>query len=100
MGYTCHHAIIVSCNKIENLNIAHSKAIEILHSPDPDGCSIDLVSNICGEGVNGICSFFIAPDGSNEWWPTSDFYNEKRQQFIEWLKENNNYDWVLIQYGD
>jgi hypothetical protein len=79
MGYMRHHAIICSgpapikdegapwissiAEYVTSLQRAHDKATAIFG---------DTVSPIVISPVNGIGSFFIAPDGSNEGWEDSD----------------------------
>ena len=94
MGYMCHHAILVSAFG-EEINKAHKKAIKIFESSEHK----NLVSPIV-ESSYGTNSFFIAPDGSKEGWNGSNEGDEKRSEFLSYLKSNHYFDWVLIQYGD
>lgn len=75
MGYMKHHSISVS-SSIE-LSSVHEKAIEIFG---------DLVSPIIESKLNGYKSFFIAPDGSKEYWPDSELYDNKRNILIEYIE--------------
>lgn len=95
MGFMSHHAIIVTGCTV-SLPTAHKKAKKIFNDV---GC-IRLVSNIITSPCNDYKSFFIAPDGSKEGWDTSELYDQKREKFISWLKQENSYDWALIQYGN
>jgi len=96
MGYIRHHAIIVTSKDKELLLKAESKAYD----------HFDVCSGIISSGINGYCSFFIPPDGSNEGWDESKDGDRVRHIFISWLKEQANSDgssalsWVEIQYGD
>ena len=78
MGYIRHHAIAVTTFSEEYINSAHKKASEIF--------TISKVSEILPSGINGYYSFFIAPDGSKELWPTSIQADEQRAAFIDWIK--------------
>ena len=103
MGYNRHHAIIVTdClysdvdkKRLEGL---HNKAIRLFTY---DGHC--FVSPVVTSPVNGYNSFFVAPDGSKEWWNTSDRFDAARSEFVAWLKALDPLeapDWVVVQYGD
>lgn len=96
MGYMRHHAILVTSWNAEKIQDAHTKATEL-------GCA---VSGIVGEVVNGYQSFFVAPDGSKEGWSDSDLGDQRRSEFIDWMRskyfsDGSSYlDWAEVQYGD
>jgi hypothetical protein len=93
MGYMRYHAIVVTSSSTE----AHEKAEEIFG---------ELVSPIVYSVTNGYNSFFVAPDGSKEGWETSDNYDDKRKEFIEWLRSqayedgSNSMKYIEVQFGD
>ncbi len=99
MGYFRQHTIVVT-SFYEDIEIAHKKASEIF----------PIVSELLWGVSNSFRSFFIPPDGSKEDWPTSDEWDAKRDQFIEWLRGYhvdrirtagaNELDWVEIQFAD
>lgn len=96
MGYMRHHAIIVTSYSDEYVNKAKEKAL-----------SLDLIcTEIIHSKVNDYYTFFIAPDGSKEFWDESDLGDKKRDLFVEWLNRNryedgsSPLDWVEVQYGD
>ena len=112
MGYTRHHAIVCSgpapvedmapyslglTEYITSLQRAHNYAANIFG---------DTVSPIVISPVNGVGSFFVAPDGSNEGWQDSDAGDERRAAFITYLRANYYDDgssavhWAEVQYGD
>lgn len=79
MGYLRRHAIVVTGDDYEeskDILAAHAKATEIF----------PWVSPICPPQVNGERSFFIPPDGSKEGWSDSDKGDERRNEFVEWLR--------------
>lgn len=78
MGYHRHHAIIVTSWDDKAINAAHEKAIEIFERP---------ITEITEPVMNGFKSFLIAPDGSKEWWGTSDEYDEKRKEYMQWAQK-------------
>lgn len=91
MGYMQHHAIIVTAYN-DRIYPLHVKAIDIFG---------DAVTEILPSAINGYRSFFVGPDGSKEGWPESDAGNARRQEFNEWLKENNqSHDAAEVQYHD
>lgn len=90
MGYIKNHAIIVT-GWGKSTNTAHKKALKIFGN---------LVSNKIMGITNGDTSFFIAPDGSKEGWETSDMYDNKRHEFIQWCKERKEVEYVELFYGE
>ena len=106
MGYLKHHSIIVSGWQEEKVKEAHQKAIEIFENsfseePYQKPFGSRLVSPIISGLVNSQDSFFIAPDDSKEGWATSDYGNNARKLFLDWLQnENDNYcDYVEVIFG-
>ena len=59
-----------------------------------------------GSLVNGYVTFFLAPDGSKEGWPQSDYGKEIRDKFIRKLEsddyEDNSspWNWAEVGYGE
>ncbi len=91
MGYTRHHAIVVSSWNKEHIDAAHRVADELKMS----------VSEVVHSEMNGILSFFVAPDGSKEGWEDSDIGDVSRSTFKAWIRESGFYlKWVEVQYGD
>jgi len=95
MGYMRHHAIVVTSWNNDLIKEAHEKAKGLCSS----------VSNITEVVINGYSSFFVAPDGSKEWWEDSDKGDCARNSFVEWLNSKRYEDgpslaWVEVQYGD
>jgi len=97
MGYMRHHTIIVSGLYGDCVDKAHKEAKEIFG---------DLVSEIVDSPINGVCSFFVAPDGSKEGWPESNDGDYNRFKFKIWLNKQRYEDdssplsWVEVFYGD
>lgn len=95
MGYLRRHAIILTGGILEGLTDirkAHAKACEIF----------PWVSPMSDPQVNGEISFFIPPDGSKEGWAESEAGNQRRDDFIAWLQENDRQVdcWVEVVFGD
>lgn len=80
MGYEKHHSIIVISSD-KGIKKPHKKAMKIFDH---------LVSNIIHSGMNGVSSFFIAPDGSKEGWTDSFKGDERRDKFIQYLNKEKN----------
>lgn len=107
MGYIRHHAVIVTGRlphtdeEKTNLLKAHEKAKEIFDEGAPDYLKSDksLVSDIVEGTTNYYGSFFIAPDGSKEFWDTSDSFDKCREEFIEFLG-SLYLSWAEISFGD
>ena len=59
-----------------------------------------------GPAINNYVSFLILPDGSNEGWDASNWFDELREKFIKRLEEDTYYDgsspwkWVEVGYGE
>lgn len=103
MGYIRHHAIIVTGYTEEGIGRAHAKALEIFTSSFPDYRERELfcwVSPISPPAINGYQTFFVGPDGSKEGWTASDFGDDLRQKFIDWLTEDRDCVWALVRYYD
>lgn len=100
MSYLCHHAIIVtgSLDAGPFLLQAHAKAMRLFTSH---------VSPLVHSTVNGIASFFVAPDGSKEGWNMSDEGDRQRAEFVRYLRDEQvdedgypRFPWAEVQYGD
>ena len=76
MGTMAHHSIVVTTFQVAAMKDAHDKAVELFGK---------LVSVPCPGVVNEQHSFFVAPDGSKEFWPESDDHDRRRALFLEHL---------------
>lgn len=96
MGYQRHHAILVTTCKYPYAYSAHQAAEAIF----------ETVSPIMESAINEHYTFLIPPDGSYEDRDESNVGDDRRDKYIEWLKQqtfedgSSPYDWVEIQYGD
>lgn len=97
MGYTRHHAIVVTAYDRSRIDAAHVRAIALKMS----------VSAIIESEVNTYHSFLIGPDGSKEGtWRESHQGDRRRATFVEWLDSQRHddgsspYTWAVIMYGD
>ena len=105
MGRIKHHTIVVTGFLDEHIDEARKKAVEIFEEfcknemvKPPYGSNI--ISPIMGSLTNGLKSFFIAPDGSNEGWHLSNNCNDARSAFLDWLKVSGNYcDYIEVVFG-
>ena len=90
MGYIKHHAIIVTSWNEDHLKIAHKKAIDFgLHTTKYE-------RHRANEGF----TFLVLPDGSKEYWELSDLGDQKRKNWVDWVKKSELYiDWVVVSYG-
>lgn len=78
---------------------AHTKAHEIFSKYFDDLEDGRLISNIITGIANGQCTFFIAPDGSKEGWSPSDNADSARAEFVKWLKNESDCDFVEVRFG-
>jgi hypothetical protein len=88
-----HHAIVVTGFDPDRVDQARQEAIN-LHM---------TVSEVLRSPVNEYYSFFVAPDGSKEFWTESDDGDKAREALKRYLraKHPGGYlDWVEVQYGD
>lgn len=97
MGYTRHHAILVS-SPFSDTYDAHKKALAVFGGHG-------AVSPVHAAEMNNVSSFAVFPDGSKEGWLDSDQGDERRRSFIDYLKstacaDGSYLDWVEVSYGD
>lgn len=95
MGYMRHHAIIVTCWDRDRLEVAQDKGIAVFGRFG--------VSDIIESRVNGYCSFLVPPDGSKEGWEDSEHGDNKRAEFVQWLRTDpigEYFEWAEVMYGD
>jgi len=95
MGYMRHHAIVVTGWSEKDIVKVHQKACEIFKG-------ISSITEITPEAVNGYRSFLIAPDGSKEWWDTSNAGDNARDNFIGWILRNISIhcNFAEVQFAD
>jgi hypothetical protein len=92
MGYSRHHAIVVTSWDEKHIELAHAKAREIFG---------DHVTEILPPATNGYRTFLIGPDGSKEWWPESDAGDKRRAEFRQWVETSKMWlDAAEMQYHD
>lgn len=107
MGYYVHKTLIVTGYDSEHFRRAYAKAI-CLFRFDNKGNETNMVSSIYGQGLNNYKTFVVVPDGSKEGWETSDFFDKKMDEMIEYLNskdckfsDNSSFnEWILVEYGD
>lgn len=103
MGYTRHHAIVVTGLLRDNCGVSFPR-IEDAHAEAR--ALFPRVTEIIESDLNGYGSFLIPPDGSKEGWSESDEGDAKRARFTGWLRSKQYEDgsspfrWVEVQYGD
>lgn len=97
MGYQRHHTIVVTTINLF-IKEVHQKAKEIFGTE---------CSEIVSSGLNGVYSFFIAPDGSKENRQESENGDKRRSLFIEWINAqadeedgSNCISFFEVFYGD
>ena len=97
MGYTRHHAIVVTSWNDELIKKASLEARKIFGTE---------VSRLLKGDVNNFMSFMIPPDGSKEGWGESDEGDSRRAKFITWLNDqayddgSNALSFCEFFYGD
>lgn len=118
MGYIKHDTVVVTSWDEKRLQKAREKAVELytkafsknsLYTEEDKktlksefGEKNFVISPIIQGVANGQCSFLIAPDGSKEGWEPSDLSNQAREEFLEWLKldEDELYcEYIHIRFG-
>jgi len=105
MGYFAHKVLVVT-GELQQFENALRKAKEFFALNDR-GLKVGMVSDVC-KGLSNFKTFMIAPDGSKEDRETSDFFDEKMNQMIEYLKseecvfsDKSSFNhWVLVEYGE
>jgi hypothetical protein len=106
MGYMQHHAIVVTVNNyVEEDKDLPTKAADV-HEKAVSIFGETMVSNIIKSTVDQDSSFFIGPDGSKEGWEESDEGDEKRSEFVKYLRSlayddgSTPYHYAEVQYAD
>lgn len=108
MGTISHDAILVT-GRIEHVRKAHDEVAHIARRfhPKDDPTNTDwsvLISPVVPHVMNGTASMLVAPDGSKEWWSTSDQGDELRGQIVGKLRdldaEGCYVDIVLVRHGE
>jgi hypothetical protein len=93
VGYVKHSAIIVTGKDLAIVGRARSVA-SVLQL---------VVTDVVADSVNGYHSFLVAPDGSKEGWIDSDLGDQRRDQFVEWIRvlpdTEGHLDWIDVEYG-
>lgn len=94
VGYIAHHTIVVTGGARD---VAAARAVGLALFAE----SAARVSEVTDVAVNGTASFFVAPDGSKEWWADSDRCDCLRAEFIAVLRRefNTAVDWVEVRFG-
>ncbi|TVX85588.1 hypothetical protein [Paenibacillus agilis] len=87
MGWISHNFIIVTHDKLEEINEVRNLAIQ-LFNVDQFPLKTNLVSEILPSIAQNAFSFFINCDGSSEGRETSDMYDEIRLKYTNYLYEN------------
>lgn len=92
MGTISHDALIVSGWESSAVETAHKAAMEVaaamVEEHDPHHTDwTQLIGPVQSGVMNGYCFFFVAPDGSKEWWGHSDQGDQLREQIIEAVRD-------------
>lgn len=99
MSWTKHNAIIVTAGEgsKDYAKMAHDKAKEIFGK---------AVTEIIVSDINYYRTFFIGPDGSKEGWEESDAGDEKRIEFLKYIRtlkyedRSSPVSYVEVCYGN
>jgi formate-dependent phosphoribosylglycinamide formyltransferase (GAR transformylase) len=79
MSYTRHHCIIIVGIQLSHLRKIQKIAKEIFYP--------QMVSPVMCSPTNGYRSLYIAPDGSNQGWDTSNEFDARREEFYTAIKD-------------
>jgi hypothetical protein len=50
--------------------------------------------------INGYHTIFLGPDGSKEYWASSDHADRLRDKFISFIDHEGFWDWLEVGYGE
>lgn len=105
MGYIAHDAVIVTVAGYvkDRQSEPQLPDVEAFRRSLPEEWRRLVVGPIRAV-VNGDFTYFFAPDGSKEWWATSDEGDRYRQQFIDlfsWTYGDGSgpFDVVAVRFG-
>lgn len=90
MGTIQHDIMAVTHYDAIKLNEIRKKALDLFDY---------LVSPTIESATNNYYTFFISPDGSQEGWELSNYYNKRRETFIAYLQDCKA-TWVHVSYGE
>lgn len=97
MGTIHHHIAVATVGYNEDKAAeAFARVVEFAKAKDDFPLDIDFSTLLIGpvEGVmNSYSSYLMVPDGSKEWWSTSEIANEVREFFV---KEMSPYADVFV----
>ena len=109
MGYTRHHAIVVT-SLAEPSAKGDKPHVSEVRKTIADICAryggYCAVTPLTPPTVNNVTSFLVAPDGSNEGWMESDKGDKARSAIIKYLRSlryedgSTRYPFVEVQFGD
>ena len=72
-----HNAIVITSNNKKAIEYVYKKADELFEG---------YITNMTEGFNNGYLSFLVVPDGSKEGWDTSNSWDVKRAEFIDWIE--------------
>lgn len=97
MGTISHDALIISTHG--DAEAIRERILGIAREHWELGSDFEaLVSPVIGPVVNGYTFIFVAPDGSKEWWGTSDAGDRFRQAVIDSLDSHQRV--IQVRWGD
>lgn len=103
MGTISHDAIIVTGDE-KAVAQAHELALGIALTFKEDGPMQSdwslLISPVVGSVMNCYASFLVAPDGSKEFWSTSNAGDELRKLIVERLAGSDMVTVVEVKFGE
>jgi hypothetical protein len=98
---TIQNDVIIVTGYDQYIENANQKARDIFNVPALDYVSKDLVTPIVWHITNQDGTFMVAPDGSKKGWDLSDEFDNRRREYVQWLKKNpSGIEWVHVTYGE
>ena len=98
---TVQNDVIIVTGYGEFIRSAEKTAREIFNVTALGYISKDIVTPIMWHIINQEGTFMVAPDGSKEEWHLSEEFDNRRKEYINWLKTNSSgLDWVHVTYGE
>jgi hypothetical protein len=94
VGYIAHDAVLVTGYRSASVEVPDLEAFRA-SLPEPFR---QLVIGPIDAAVNGYVTFAFLPDGSKEWWGTSDDADTARSAFVS-LFDASRWDVVAVRWG-
>lgn len=100
MGIEHNHAVIATTWKPNSFEEVRKWTVDYKDPAFENERDLHHLFAYVDTKVNGKYTIVLTPDGSKEGWPISNDGDKLRAAFITKLKENGDWEWVEVGYGE